>query len=274
MRTVLKNGFCGVVFRRFLSVSFCLFSVVFLLLGSCAKEKASEPQPISNGMGPGECRFKLMSDTAMVVYDNLNRITKVASFTYSYSANLVQLKDPTIYKQTYDFALNAKGYPVNVGLFEPGDTAARELTWFNYNADSTLALSRTFVWVKDRYFYSTKTVYTYTNKNLTQMMAFGPDSSKGQLTINLAYDITKLDKRKANFEKMYAFEPYFSVGFMPKSYNLNLITEMQVNVTGNTPIYYAMGYLYDAKGNITTETISVKGGAMVYEKRFAYECNN
>jgi hypothetical protein len=274
MRILFNFGIFASRHRRLITLGFCLFAVGSVFFGSCSKEKASEPEPISNGMSPGECRIKLMRDTAMVLYDNQNRVTKVSSFLYTYLPNLVQVKDANIYKQTYDFALNAKGYPIHVGLFEPGDTVARELTWFYYNPDSTLAYSRTFNWVKDRYFYQSKIVYTWTNKNLTRMMAYGLDSTKGELTINLAYDVTKLDKRKANFEKLYAFVPYFSVDFMPKSYNVNLITEMQVNVTGNSPVYYAMTYLYDAKGNITSEVISIKGGAKVYEDHFVYECNN
>jgi hypothetical protein len=215
-----------------------------------------------------------MDDTAAVSYDAQNRVAKVGRFSYTYLTNMVRLSDPTYYKETYDFKLDAKGYPINVGLWVPGDTIASELTWFNYNADSTLALSRNFTWQKDHYAYSGKTVYTWSNKNLTRVVAYGQDSTRGDLVVNLAYDVNKLDNRTSNYEKMYAYTPFYTVDFMPKSISKNLLSEMQIIPTGSAAQYYTLGYLFDAKGKITYETISVKGGQQLYDAMFRYECKD
>lgn len=267
-----KNCFVSGFFGHSFSLLICL--ALFTLV-SCSKKEESKPdEVVSNGMASGECRLTLMDDTAMVSYDNQNRVAKIGWYSYSYLPNMVRLSDPTHDKKTYDFKLDAKGYPVNVGLWVPGDTIASELTWFVYNPDSTLSLSRNFVWQKDHYAYNGKVVYTWTNKNLTRVIAYGQDSTRGSLVVNLAYDLNKLDNRTPNYEKMYAYVPFYTVDFMPKSISKNLLSDMQITPTGSAPQYYSLGYLFDAKGKITYETISIKGGQQLYDAMFRYECKD
>lgn len=267
-----KNCFVSGFLGHSFSLLLCL---AFFTLVSCSKKEESKPDPVvSNGMASGECRLTLMSDTAIILYDAQNRVSKIGTFAYTYLPNKVRLSDPTTYKQTFDFNLDAKGYPINVELWLPGDTMASELTWFYYNLDSTLSFSRNFGRVKDKYIYKAKTVYTWTNKNLTRMVAFGLDSTRGSLVVNLAYDVNRLDNRRANFEKLYGYIPYYTVDFMPMSISKNLLSEMQIIPIGNPAQYYEMGYLFDAKGKITLETVSVKGGALVFDSQFKYECND
>jgi hypothetical protein len=262
------SGFCSHLVVLF---------VVLFTLESCSKKedpKTEDPTPTPNGMAPGECRLTLMDDTATITWDAQNRVSKIGYFTYTYLPNMVRLSDPTHYKKTYDFKLDAKGYPVNVGLWIPGDTVASELTWFNYNADSTLALSRNFVWQKDHYVYEAKTVYTWVNKNLTRVIVYGNDSTRGDLVVNLAYDINKLDNRMPSYSKLYAYVPFYTADFMPKSLSKNLLSEMQIIPTGSAPQYYTLGYMFDAKGKITYESISIKDGQQLSDVMYRYECND
>jgi hypothetical protein len=246
---------------------------LLILVQSCSKN--SDPVPPSNtgnGLAAGECRFKSQADSAQFTYDNQNRIIKLANYEYTYTANAVVLKDTKVDKSIMKFNLKANGYPANLELMGLTDTMTQYLTWFVYNADSTLALSRSFVLVKDRYVYDAKQVYTWTNKNLTRVVSFGKDSINAQVIINMAYDTSKLDKRKPIFEKQCDYSPNFALDYMPKSASKNLLKDLQLIVTGGGTNYYELYYNFDAKTNVLREAMRLKGGAEVFGKNYTYEC--
>lgn len=245
-----------------------------LLVQACSKDlEPAPPANTGNGLAAGECRFKTKSDTAFFTYDNLNRITKLANYEYTYSANKVVLKDSKVDKSIMTFNLKSNSYPINLEVMGLTDTIAQELTWFVYNPDSSLALSRTFVWVKDRYVYDSKVVYTWTNRNLTRVMGYGKDSVSAWVVINMAYDTSKLDKREPIFKKFIAHEPNLSIGYMPMSASKHLVKDLQLIVTGEPAQYYQVYHTLDAKGKVLREAMRLQGGPEVLGVNYTYECN-
>lgn len=263
--------------NKVFSLNFIPFLLLFVLflVQACSKDPGGEPiVATGNGLAAGECRFKSVADTAFFSYDNQNRITKLANYEYTYTVNSVTLTDAKVDKSIMKFNLKPNGFPANLEVRGLTDTIAQTLTWFVYNLDSTLALSRSFILVKDKYVYDAKQVYTWTNKNLTRVTAFGKDSVNAQVIVNMAYDATKLDKRKAVFEKQCDYLPNFALDYMPKSASRNLLKELQLIVTGGATNYYELYYNFDAKSNVLREAMRLKGGAEVFGKNYTYECKD
>jgi hypothetical protein len=256
-----------------------LISILFLgllcLVQACSKN-ADDVPPVNSGTGlaAGECRFKTQADSAQYTYDNQNRIVKLANYEYSYTNNSVTLKDIKVNKNILKFNLKSNGYPTNLEQQGLTDTIAQQLTWYVYNPDSTLALSRTFAWVKDKYVFSSKMVYTWTNKNLTRVLSYGKDTVTAQVVINMAYDTSKMDKRKPIFEKQCDYLPNFSLAYMPKSASKNLVKDLQVIFTGGPTNYYQVYYYFDPKGNVLREAMKIQGGAEVLAVNYTYECKD
>ncbi len=89
--------------------------VLLALVQACSKDPDGEPIAASgNGLAAGECRFKTMADSAQFTYDNQNRITKLANYEYTYTANSVTLTDAKVNKSIMIFNLKANGYPSNL----------------------------------------------------------------------------------------------------------------------------------------------------------------
>jgi hypothetical protein len=249
--------------------------VLLALVQACSKDPDGEPIAASgNGLAAGECRFKTMADSAQFTYDNQNRITKLANYEYTYTANSVTLTDAKVNKSIMIFNLKANGYPANLTVQGLTDTIAQNLTWFVYNADSSLALSRSFIWVKDKYVYDGKQAYTWTNKNLTRIISYGKDSINALAVVNIAYDTSKLDKRKPIFEKFLPYVPNFAFFYMPKSASKHLPKDLQLVVTGGPTNYYQIYQFSDAKGNVLREAMRLQGGAEVLSKNYTYECKD
>lgn len=259
------------------SLLFAPFVVLCLLIlvQSCSKNADTvPPSNAGNGLAAGECRFKSQADSAQYTYDNQNRIIKLANYEYTYTVNSVTLKDTKVDKSILKFNLKSNGYPANLEKMGLTDTIAQNLTWFVYNVDSTLALSRTFVWVKDRYVFSSKMAYTWTNKNLTRVLSYGKDTVSAQVVINMAYDTSKVDKRKPIFEKQCDYFPNFSLDYMPKSASKHLVKSMQVVFTGGPTNYYEVYHYFDAKGNVLREAMKLQAGAEAFAKNYTYECKD
>jgi hypothetical protein len=247
-----------------------------IMVQSCKKDDTNTTETPSTGMVSGECRITRMDDTSVIAYTNDNRVSKISTYSYTYGTNSVTLLDNFLFKEKIIFSLNAAGYPINRGIWglEPSDTLADQLTWYVYNSDSTLALSRTYLLAKDKYVFDSKSVYTWTKKNLTRVVEYGKDTVNAILVVNLAYDTAKVDNRKANFEKMYTFNPIYSLDMMPKSSSKNLVTDMQYSITGQAPQYYKITQTRNTKGNVTQEVIKTLAGAEVYSQNFLYECKD
>lgn len=245
-----------------------------LLLASCKKDSSgTDTTPTGNGMAPGECRITRMDDTSAITYTSENKISKVSTYFYTYTSNKVILTDKTHDNTILIFNLDAKGFPVNMEEYGLSDTIAQSKTWFVYNADSTLAISRTYNLFTDKYVLQGKNVYTWTNKNLTRVVTYGSDTINGQLLVNVAYDLTKIDKRKSNYEKLYTYSPVYVVDFLPKCASVNLATDLQMTVTGQPASYYKISQTLNTKNYVTQEVIKDLAGQEVYHQNFSYECN-
>jgi hypothetical protein len=262
--------------RRLLHPLLIAAFFALILVQSCKKDDTNTTETPSNGMVSGECRITRMDDTSVIAYTSDNRISKISTYSYAYAANSVTLTDNTLFKEKIIFSLNTVGLPINRGIWGLGaaDTMANELTWYVYNSDSTLALSRTYLLAKDKYIFDSKSVYTWTKKNLTRVVEYGKDTVNAILVVNLAYDTAKVDNRKANFEKMYTFNPVYTLDMMPKSSSKNLLTDMQYSISGQAPAYYKITQTRNAKGNVTQEVINTLAGALVYSQNFLYECKD
>ncbi|MCG9879752.1 MAG: hypothetical protein MH472_04060 [Bacteroidia bacterium] len=257
-----------------LNLPMFVFLGLVILVQSCSKDpEPPAPGNTGTGLAAGECRFKTQSDTAVFSYDNFNRITKLGNYEYTYLSNKVVLKDTKVDKSIMTFNLRPNSYPANLEVMGLTDTIAQELTWFVYNPDSSLALSRTFVWVKDKYVYDSKVVYTWTNKNLTRVMGYGKDSVTAWVVINMAYDTSKIDKREPIFKKFLAYEPTISIGYMPMSASRHLLKDLQLILTGEPAMYYQFYHTFDAKGKVLREAMRSQSGTEILGVNYTYECN-